>query len=443
MTHYLSQLLTHFLASVIKTRLALHFDQQADYGHITDIPLPDAGSLDEPLLSFIKDHDLSKEELICLLIAISPHVRPDFLDQVIQSFFEQPSDFSLIGGVRGKQFRGFLATGETVLFVLAGDDLSERLRVQRMFEEDHFFAERRILWLEDPQVGEPQMSGKLILSKEYLELITLGKVSRPRFGINFPARRIETEREWKDLVLNAHTMQKLESLQNWVLHGKTLLDEWKMASIIKPGYRVLFYGAPGTGKTLAATLLGKYTGRDVYKIDLSTIVSKFIGETEKNLSNLFRSAESHEWILFFDEADALFGKRTSVRDAHDKYANQEVSYLLQRVETYPGLVILASNFRDNMDDAFIRRFQSVVHFPKPQPEERLKIWQNALPERIGLEDSIDLSDIAARYELTGSNIVNIVQDICLKALASKQPILNSPAMEESIRKELSKEGKML
>ncbi len=216
-----------------------------------------------------------------------------------------------------------------------------------------------------------------------------------------------------------------------------------MQDRIKPGYRDLFYGPPGTGKTLAATLLGKYTGKDVYKIDLSMIVSKFIGETEKNLSNLFAQAENRDWILFFDEADALFGKRTNVRDAHDKYANQEVSYLLQRVETYRGMVILASNFRDNIDEAFVRRFQSIVYFPKPKKEERLKIWQNAFPQRLQFETSVSLEKVAEQYEITGANIVNIVQQVCLQALARNETVVGVEDVKKAVQKELAKEEKML
>lgn len=181
---------------------------------------------------------------------------------------------------------------------------------------------------------------------------------------------------------------------------------------------MLFYGEPGTGKTLAASLLGKYTERPVFRVDVSMLVSKYIGETEKQLAKLFDKAENKNWILFFDEADAIFGKRTSVKDAHDKYANQEVSYLLQRIETFSGLIILASNFKNNMDKAFTRRFHSCIKFNNPKHEERLRIWQQNLPEQLQLEE-INLSQIAKRYELTGSNIMNIIQDVSLKTIASK------------------------
>ena len=145
------------------------------------------------------------------------------------------------------------------------------------------------------------------------------------------------------------------------------MNDWGMAPKLRPGYRSLFYGPPGTGKTMTACLLGKSTGRDVYKVDLSLVVSKYIGETEKNLARVFDQAQHKGWILFFDEADALFGKRSETRDAHDRYANQEVSFLLQRIETFDGIAILASNQRENLDDAFTRRFESIIYFPMPRP----------------------------------------------------------------------------
>ena len=218
--------------------------------------------------------------------------------------------------------------------------------------------------------------------------------------------------------------------------------DWRMSKRIKPGFRALFYGPPGTGKTMAAGLLGKYTGHEVYRIDLSMMVSKYIGETEKNLANLFDKAENKQWILFFDEADALFGKRTNVKDAHDRFANQEVSYLLQRVEEFPGLSILASNFKSNLDDAFTRRFQSIVYFPIPSPVERLRLWQQSLPTAVELAPDVDLPRIANKYELTGSNIINIVHFCCLQALAEQTNVLSKENLLIGIQREFVKENKV-
>jgi ATPase family associated with various cellular activities (AAA) len=285
---------------------------------------------------FIFKSEMAKEDVVVLLIALCPHVQPHFFDEILHKLLPQSGDFPQLGGTRGKNFRGFLPTGETALFLLAGDDLEKRFQVQELFSSDHIFAKKKILWLEPVPTGEPIMSGRIILSPEYVELFTTGKVSPPHFSTEFPAKKIETNLSWDDLVLPHDIKLQILDLENWIKHNETLLRDWGMAKRLKPGYRVLFHGPPGTGKTMTASLLGKYTGRDVYRVDLSTVVSKFIGETEKNLASLFDKAEDKNWILFFDEADSLFGKRTNVRDAHDKYANQEVSYLLQRVG-HPGL----------------------------------------------------------------------------------------------------------
>ncbi|MCA9485987.1 MAG: ATP-binding protein, partial [Nanoarchaeota archaeon] len=171
--------------------------------------------------------------------------------------------------------------------------------------------------------------------------------------------------------------------------------------------------------------------------------SKYIGETEKNLANLFAKAENKDWILFFDEADALFGKRTNVRDAHDKYANQEVSYLLQRVESFNGLVILASNFKNNIDEAFSRRFQSIIYFPMPGPEERLALWKKGFPPAVQLDKKADLEAIATKYELSGAMIMNIVQYACLNALKRKESLILENDITSGIKKEFLKGGRMM
>ncbi len=429
-----------YLAGVITTRLKITFGQAAI--PLEDIPLLNFSASNHPLSIFIQNNDLTTDETLTLLIALAPHVQADFFDSVIQSFFEKPTDFLPIGGVRGKQFRGVLPTGETVLFVLAGNDLEKRFKVQMLFSEAHIFHQKQVLSLEEAPQGEPLSAGRLIMATEYIELFTVGTISKPRFTTSFPAERLQTAMDWENLVLPSITHQEVQELLIWLEHGDTLMQDWGMSRFIKPGYRALFHGPPGTGKTLTAALMGKITERDVYRIDLSMIISKFIGETEKNLANLFDRAENKDWILFFDEADALFGKRTGVRDAHDRYANQEVSYLLQRVETYNGLVILASNFKTNIDDAFIRRFQSIIHFPIPRVGERLKLWQNTFPATVQLAADINLKNMAEKYELTGASIVNIVQFCCLRALERRNKIITSHDIRDGVAKEFGKEGKI-
>lgn len=430
-----------YLATLVRLRLEHHFKGQESPVIWEAIGNMNWNGLFDHFRKALQLNKITTEECVLLLLGLAPHIKPHFFDEILRDHLPKAGDFPQLGGVRGKQHRGFLPTGETALFLLAGEDLEKRIHIQQLFDPDHHFYKRRILWIEEPPAGEPAMSGKLVLSREYVDLLTTGKVSRPRLGINFPAQFLQTEMDWEDLVLNVQTADKLEELKNWLRHNRTLMVEMGMRKKLKPGYRALFHGPPGTGKTLTATLLGKYFDRDVYKIDLSLIVSKYIGETEKNLSNLFDRAENKDWILFFDEADALFGKRTNVRDAHDKYANQEVSYLLQRVENYNGLVILASNLKSNIDEAFLRRFQSIVHFPMPTPTERLKIWQKGFPPGLSPADPSLLQVIARRYNLTGAHIMNVIQYCCLQALAGRHARVSPELLEQGIKREFAKEGK--
>jgi SpoVK/Ycf46/Vps4 family AAA+-type ATPase len=229
----------------------------------------------------------------------------------------------------------------------------------------------------------------------------------------------------------------------WLRHHHQLFEDENLKRKIKPGYRALFYGPSGTGKTLTAGLLGKEFKRDVYRIDLSQVVSKFIGETEKNLESVFRRAESKNWILFFDEADALFGKRTNVQSSNDKYANQEVSYLLQRVEDYPGLLILASNLKNNLDDAFIRRFHALIHFPLPNASERLLLWQKSMPSSLTVDPAVELKEIAVKYELSGASILNAIQYATLKCYSLQSQSIKREHILEGIRSEYMKEEKTM
>lgn len=398
---------------------------------------------ESPFAEFIKFHKPNRAEFILLLLALAPHVQPNFYNNIIARHLPEGGDFPEFGGVRGNNHRGILPTGETAQFVLAGDDLKQRLEVQQLLSSEHWFSQKHILWLEQVQQGEPLMSGKLVLDKEVVELLTAGVISKPRFSIDFPAEHIETEMDWDDLVLHPKTLNQIKEIENWITHSQTLLNDWGMKKRIKPGYRALFYGPPGTGKTLTASLLGKYTGKDVFRIDLSRVVSKYIGETEKNLSHLFDKASDKNWILFFDEADALFGKRTDIRDAHDKYANQEVAYLLQRIESYNGLVILATNQRGNIDDAFVRRFQAIIHFPMPGPAEREGIWNKTFPKQIEIDPEINWLQIASRYELTGAGIINVAQFCAIEVLAGKKHNLSLKQLESAIMREYVKEGKVI
>ncbi|AFY70343.1 AAA ATPase central domain protein [Thalassoporum mexicanum PCC 7367] len=431
-----------YLSQVIQWRIESYFATNPHVGEMLPKPPLDWLAQETALSKFIEAYQLDIFAQLTLIIALAPHLQPDFFDRAITAQLPEAGDYPQIGGCRGVSHRGFLPTGDTVLFILGGTQLSDRIRFQKIFSPNHLFVRKQVLSIYAPTNGEPLMSGRLVLSQEYVNLFIYGYVTPPHFNTQFPAQRITTNMQWDDLVLNAQTLEQIYDLETWIIHSPTLLNEWGMKRNLNRGYRALFYGSPGTGKTLTACLLGKYTNKEVYKVDVSMVVSKFIGETEKNLAALFTKAESKDWILFFDEADALFGKRTNVRDAHDKYANQEISYLLQRVENYDGLVILASNLKSNIDDAFVRRFQSIIHFPMPDAKARLRLWQLMFPQQVRLDKAIDFQELADLYELSGADIMNVVQYCCLQALKHGKHVIYKDGLSYAIKREFNKVGKI-
>ncbi len=435
----------NWFADVLSARLQVYLDPEHSQGNaiasLGDIPPPDLGSSQSYYAQFIQKYEFSSEERLVLLLALIPHIRPQLLDVLWSKNDATDRGFSEFGGLQGSTHGGFIPTGETAAFLVTGDDLAARFQLTELFAGDHFFARHKILSLNPVAGGEPFLSGAIAISRESLYNLTTGIEHKPTFSSEFPARRIVTELSWDELVLPNSTLEQLEEIKQWILYGQTLLQDWGMNQKLQPGFTSLFYGAPGTGKTFSACLLGKHCDCDVYKIDLSAIVSKYIGETEKNLAKIFDLAEYKNWILFFDEADALFGKRTKVDDSHDRYANQEISFLLQRIEEFNGVTILASNFKGNIDDAFLRRFQSAIHFPMPKAPERLRIWQNAFWSQAELEEKIDLPRIADRHELSGGTIMNVVRYSSLKALSRQETLIRLEDIEEGIRREYLKEGR--
>lgn len=433
----------NWLEKIIATRLNIYFELNNDYLSVFEITPPIHPEWDASYVKFICQYQMDSAERIALALAFAPHIKPELLDHFFIKSSENERGYTEFGGLKGTSHGGFLPTGETIIFLLAGKDMKDRFTYMQLLDENHFFSKNGILKLEQAPNDEPSLSGALKLSKELIDLFTTGRKGKPNFSIDFPAKLVTTQMEWNDLVLPARTHEQIDEIKTWVTHSDTLMNSWGMSKKLKPGFKSLFYGPPGTGKTLTACLLGKECDMDVYRIDLSMMISKYIGETEKNLSKIFDMAEHKNWILFFDEAEALFGKRTGVSDAHDRFANQEVSYLLQRIEDFNGVVILASNLKSNIDDAFTRRFQSVIYFPVPAPEQRLQLWSNAFPEVATLDEKINLKHIAFKYELTGGTIMNIIRYSSLMTLKRNENTIILNDIEQGIKREYMKEGKIV
>lgn len=255
------------------------------------------------------------------------------------------------------------------------------------------------------------------------------------------AQKVHCTYRWEDLVLPDRCMQSLRDACNQVVYRKKVFEDWGMNQKLPYGTSVsmVFAGLPGTGKTMAAQVIANSLQMELYRVDLSTIVSKYIGETEKNLNEIFEKAQKSQVILFFDEADVLFSKRTEVREANDKYSNMEAAFLLQKMESYTGVVILATNYFQNFDDAFKRRIKLLVEFPFPDAKNRKKIWEKTIPKDLPV-DELDFDFLSEKYELSGSNIRNIVLHAAFLA-AGEDVLLGMEHMLRAIANEYQKLGK--
>ena len=248
----------------------------------------------------------------------------------------------------------------------------------------------------------------------------------------------------KDIILPIDRKIQLEDIINYVKNKNEVYYEWgfKEKMGLGSGLNILFTGESGTGKTMAAQIIANELEMEIYKIDLSLLVSKYIGETEKNINRIFHEAQTSNAMIFFDEADAIFGKRTEIKDAHDRYANVEVSYLLQKLEEHDEIVILASNLKHNIDDAFIRRMHFIVEFPFPNEKERLEIWKNVFPEPSSFlnKDSIDLEFLAGQFKTSGAMIRSIAISAAFLA-ASESSKIEMKHLIRATKRELEKKGK--
>ncbi|MFJ3047910.1 ATP-binding protein [Herbaspirillum chlorophenolicum] len=432
-----------WFSEVLATRFHGYFMHEGGPHEIERHQPPDVSDDPSMFAGAVREYGMNFDERMVLILTLLPHIRPQALDLLFTANKNTERSYTEFGGWKGKNHAGLLPTCETAAFILAGDDLARRFEVLKLFDADHFFIRQSILKLEQRPDGEPFLSASLNVENDFLDRCTSGLQHKPDYSAGFPAKRITTQLDWSDLVLAPEVLEEIEHIKIWLKGGAAVMQRWHLDKSVKPGYRSLFYGPPGTGKTLTATLLGKAADVDVYRIDLSKIVSKYIGETEKNMANVFDQAQNKNWILFFDEADALFGKRTDGSSSNDRHANQEIAYLLQRIEDFPGVVILASNLKSNIDDAFARRFQSAIYFPIPDGLQRLRLWQNIFPQRRHLADDVNLENLAEENTLSGGALLNVVRYAAMRAERQGRDKVSKDDLLRGVKKEFIKEGRTI
>ncbi|WP_308910522.1 ATP-binding protein [Pseudokordiimonas caeni] len=432
---------------VLSARIALYFGQECPYASPIDVPVPDLTQQPGLYARWAIAHELTVPERLVVMLALAPEVAPEALDPFFIRNATYDRVHSEFGGFTGRGHAGFLPTHETALFLLAGDNPAARLDLLPLLQPgsalvDHWIIDSGPSLTPDSTgvpLPEPATARPLALSAAAVTVLRDGGKATLVVPPGVPGTPLTSRLEWDDLVVPPATGAALARVLAWIEHGGRLHEVDGLGPHLRPGHTILFHGPSGTGKTLAAALVGKKAERPVISVDLAQLVSKYIGETEKNLDRLFTEAERRGWILFFDEADALFGKRTSINSSNDRYANMEVGYMLQRLEAFSGLAILASNLVTNFDDAFLRRFHQLIHFPLPDAPMRERLIRDCLGSAVSAE--IDARHLATKFTVSGATIVNAIRHAWLSAYAAGDTALQRDEIEEGFRLELAKEGK--
>ncbi len=373
-----------------------------------------------------------------IVIGLALYFKPSIFDPLLKAAKDSNYTETRLGGIIGTAQAPFVPTGETAIFLLTNGSVQERMLVLHCLNQEHWLFEKGILIFDYKEPGLPLSFQPFSLSSDYMEIFSKGMATKPNYSSQFPASLVKTTMEWSDLVISKELNREIRDIELWLEFEQRLFGEMGLGRKIKEGYKAVFYGPSGTGKTLVAGLIGKKFNRDVYRIDLSQLSSKYIGETEKNIDNLFKQARNKNWILFFDEGESLFGKRSQSGQSNERYGNQQVGFLLQRIEDHPGVVILATNLKSSIDEAFLRRFQKMIYFEAPDSEYRLELWAKALDGTLPLASNIDLRVIAKEHKLVGGQIVNIVKQVILRELGAEKGEIRLKTLLDAIEEELNK-----
>ncbi|EAY25629.1 ATP-binding protein [Microscilla marina] len=368
---------------------------------------------------------LKTAERVVLLLALLPHSRPEVLN-TFKVKDAQGHYFAEFGGA-WQSNACFVPTIQTALYLLAGKSLVRRQLITRIFSPQHFLYSQGIL---KPSVAN-KLDSSLELSIEYIQRLINHQPYTPQYSADFPATLLTTHKTWDELILNDIVEEVMQQARKWVKYYHQLQQS---NSASRQGYRLLMSGPSGTGKTLTAALLGKEAGKPVYRIDISNIVDKYVGETSKRLAKVFDQAAAQDWILFFDEGDALFGKRSNDSgSSNERYANQEVGYLLYKLEEHQGMIFLATNHKGAIDQAFERRFDTLIEFQKPDEFTRRKLWAHYFADSPQLQlaeevYSANWRELAQGAEVTAAWVEKFYQYCLMQVTAKGSPEISANDM---------------
>lgn len=375
-----------------------------------------------PLAEVVATAGLTTAEAVVLLAAVAPYV-----DERYAVRYAALTDRPGVVGLTGEVAR-----------TLAARSFAGRLDANVLLSPQGRLRAHGLLHLDPP--GD--LAGTLRPDPALVAWLTGQPPPETEVSADFPARLLTTVHTLDDVVLPPGARRRIADLEDRIALRSTVVDDWGFAEHHDnaAGLIALFHGPPGTGKTMTAAALAASARLPAYLVDLSALVSKYVGETEKSLSKVFDRAAREQCLLVFDEADAVFGARTEVDDAHDRYANQEVSYLLSRIERHPGTVVLTTNLIANIDAAFQRRIHVLVEFPAPGPGERERLWRTVMPERLPVATTVDLGELARRYPLTGAQIREATLDAAYLAAADGR-VVTEQHLLTGVRRQYEKAGR--
>ncbi|MEO5684383.1 MAG: TIR domain-containing protein [Chitinophagaceae bacterium] len=368
-----------------------------------------------PVASLKRHYDLTEMEFILFLTALLPHLDAYTVDRHVERWLHGRSgDCAEIGGIRNARHRGFVPTVQTFVFLVAGNDFAKKLQLRNFFHSTSPILRKKLVLVEKPGEGDPFTSAVISVPDEHVNSFFGTKEPIPDYSSSFPAKMLHTRLDWESLVLNDTTRNGIADLKDWFMNNYALLHTTGAAADEQHGYKILFYGPPGTGKTLAAALIGRQFNTPVFRIDISLLVANDYAAAIGIIDNIFRLAEQNSWILLIDQIMHVKDKYTAGIYGSAKLFNDPVTYLLQRTEDYPGIVIFETTSIQRMDDNFLRKLQSTVEFLFPNGVERKRLWMQGIPTDFSLDKEVDLSETGENYHLSGADITKIIKRISLK-----------------------------
>lgn len=431
-------------AEIVWIERIIDYQLRKDGNNETDFPYAPDLSGQSVYSKFVSENQFGQVERVLLGLAITSSWIPNKLIP----FIEEADNFNVriqYGGVIKDRSLNFVPTLRTALFLLSGEDEKLFAKSLNLLHMKHPLFTQGVIILENHYKELSRLKHQISLSDSFLEHFLTGNPPKLDEEENFPAKLSLSKIDFEDLVLSEACYTQLKDILKYLEVKRKLFSIEGVSKLIRSSYVAIFTGEPGTGKTITAKTIGKKLGIPVYVVNLARVVSKYIGETEKNLERVFDRFNNKDCILFFDEADALFGKRMEVKDSKDRYANQEVAFLLQKIEEFNGVVILASNVHDInqvLDKAFQRRIRRVIRFEFPEQNERFLLWKKALPVSFCYENGLN-EYLSENYQLTGASISNIIADTLVEAVYSDTDIITLDLLMPAMEIEYKKTGRKL